>query len=285
MFLLIAILILSSEVFLAQLPSESLRNVRVVGGQKAVEGQFPYMVALRASYRPREHGCGGFIIASRWIGSVAHCMRHPNAHMLTIAVVGTTRTSVGGTVYRFSYWLNHPDYVVAERMNDIGIGRTRSEIVFTTLVQPIPLGSEFIGAGVRATISGWGTLDFPLPIGQFAEDLHWVTLTTVTNEVCKERMIPTERHRIYDKNICTYDGVGVGACNGDSGSPLTAGGYVIGAVSWALPCAREFSLSSRRNFQISFKYLISWITWSLSSHFLLSTLDDANYVETFASYL
>lgn len=211
-----------------------------MGGQKAVEGDFPFMVALRPSYTPREHGCGGFIISSRWIGSVAHCMLNPLSHLLVLAVVGTLKTSDPGTVYRFSFWMNHPHYVVSERMNDIGIGRTRSAIIFTPLIQPIPLGSEFIGTGIKSNISGWGTLDYPLPIGRFAEDLHWVELMTITNEECKERMIPEERHRIFDENICTYDGPGVGACNGDSGSPLSAGGAVIGIVSWALPCARKF---------------------------------------------
>lgn len=220
---------------------ENERVGRIVGGEKAIEGQFPFMVALRASYSPREHGCGGFIIASRWIGSVAHCNRHYLTHLLTLAVVGTTKTSERGTVYRFAFWRNHPEYDVVERKHDIGIGRTRSEIVFTPLVQPVPLGSEFVGADVAAIISGWGTLDVPIPIGRFAEDLHYLNVTTVTNERCKETMIESERHRIYDESICTYDGPGVGACSGDSGSPLTAGGFVIGAVSWALPCAREYS--------------------------------------------
>lgn len=215
------------------------RSGRVVGGQKAEEGQFPYMVALRPSFSPFVHGCGAFIITSRWIGSVAHCMLNPIAHLLTLAVVGTTRTSAGGTVYRFAYWINHPNYVYYERQNDIGVGRTRSEIIFTPLVQPIPLGSDFIGAGVKATISGWGTLDYPIPIGQFTEELQWVTLTTVTNEECVERMIQSQRHRIFNESICTYDGPGVGACSGDSGSPLAADGFVIGIVSWAVPCARK----------------------------------------------
>lgn len=205
-----------SIAFCAMIPTGESRSGRIVGGQKAVEGQFPFMVALRPSYRPRQHGCGGFIINNRWIGSVAHCWLNPVSHLLTLAVVGTLKTSETGVVYRFAYWMNHPEYSVYERKNDIGLGRTRSEIIFTLLVQPIALGSNFVGAGVRATISGWGTLDYPLPIGVFAEDLHWLALTTITNEECKERMYPEARHMIYDESICTYDGPGIGACNGEN---------------------------------------------------------------------
>lgn len=234
------LIILCLVTFVATEPQfNSDKDVRIVGGQRAAEGQFPYMVSLRPSYTPREHGCGGFIINSRWVGSVAHCMVNPISHMLVLAVVGTIRQSVGGTVYRLAIWFNHPAYMYAERLHDIGIGRTRTEIIFTPLVQPIPLGSDYVGAGVQATISGWGTLDYPLPIGRFSEYLQWITLTTITNEECVERTIPDWRFMVNDENICTYDGAGVGACNGDSGSPLTAGGFVIGAVSWALPCARK----------------------------------------------
>lgn len=237
MLVLFIILGIISVVSCIPLLSDKNRIGKIVNGEKAVKGQFPYMVALRPSYRRFEHGCGGFIISSRWIGSVAHCMVNPLARLLTIAVVGTIRTSVGGTAYRFEFWFNHPEYVYYERKNDIGIGRTRTTITFTPLIQPIPLGSKFIGAGVSAVISGWGTFDYPIPIGRFAEDLHWITLTTITNEECIERTLPQQRHMVYDENICTYDGPGVGACSGDSGSPLTAGGTVIGAVSWAAQCA------------------------------------------------
>ena len=237
MFSAILIVGIFSVVSGTQFFGDTVRSGRIVNGIKAVEGQFPYMVALRPSFRPFEHGCGGFIISSRYIGSVAHCMRSPLAHLITIAVVGTTRTSVGGTAYRFLFWFNHPEYVALERKNDIGLGRTRTEIFFTSLIQPIPLGSDFVGAGVKAVISGWGTFDHPIPIGEFAEDLHWITFTTITNEECVERTRPVERHLVFDESICTYDGPGVGACSGDSGSPLTAGGSVIGAVSWSAQCA------------------------------------------------
>jgi hypothetical protein len=196
------------------IPVDNKRTGRIVGGQKAVEGQFPYMVALRSALRKDEHGCGGFIINSRWIGSVAHCMLNPIANILTVAIVGTTKTSDFSTFYRFSIWFNHPEYVSNLRRHDIGLGRTRTEIIFTPLVQPIALGSEFVGAGIKAVISGWGTPDYPLPIGQFREDLYWIEFTTISNEECIERTIPQWQHMVSDENICTFDGPGVGACNG-----------------------------------------------------------------------
>lgn len=62
MFRLTFLLVLASVALVA---AATTRNGKIVGGQKAVEGQFPYMVSLRPSHTPRTHGCGGFIINSR----------------------------------------------------------------------------------------------------------------------------------------------------------------------------------------------------------------------------
>lgn len=44
---------------------------RIVGGQTAQEGQFPYQVSLRAN---GNHFCGGSIVNEYWIVTAAHCL-------------------------------------------------------------------------------------------------------------------------------------------------------------------------------------------------------------------
>lgn len=44
---------------------------RVVGGDRADEGQFPYVISLR---RGDDHMCGGSIINEYWILTAAHCL-------------------------------------------------------------------------------------------------------------------------------------------------------------------------------------------------------------------
>lgn len=44
---------------------------RIVGGNEAVPGQFPYQISLR---KDDAHICGGSIITADWILTAAHCV-------------------------------------------------------------------------------------------------------------------------------------------------------------------------------------------------------------------
>lgn len=176
---------------------------KIVGGQTARPGQFPYQVSLRST--TNAHFCGGFIINSRWVGSAAHCTigRSPAN---TRVVVGAQNRINGGTTLTVSRIVNHPSYSSTTLNNDISVIQTTNEIVETVNIRRIPLGSAFVTSGV-AIGSGWGQTSNP---GSAAAELQFVQVEVITNESCRARLSATQAARIFDSVICTSSPVNFG---------------------------------------------------------------------------
>ncbi|XP_055692564.1 trypsin alpha-3-like [Lutzomyia longipalpis] len=217
----------------------------IVGGNTASPGQFPYQASLRTS--ANAHFCGGSIANNRWIVSAAHCTVGRTTGN-TIVVLGAHSRTAGGTTHQLSRIVNHPQYNANTIANDVSVVQTANAIVFTNLIQPIPLGSNHIGGGVTAVASGWGLTSSP---GSLAANLQFVHVQTLTNANCRNN-IGGNGALVFDHKICAGGVVGQGVCTADSGGPLAAGNTCIGIVSWGIPCARGFPdvydrVSSHRN--------------------------------------
>lgn len=180
---------------------------RIVGGQTAIPGQFPYQASVRGM--DNRHFCGGYVINSRWVGSAAHCtITHNGAN--TIVVLGAQNRVVGGITHSVSRIVNHPNYVAITLFNDISLIQTVNEIIVTATVRPIPLGSAFISGGA-AVISGWGQTSNP---GSHADELQFINVNVITNENCRSRLSMSNAMRIFNSTICTLPPVGKGVCIG-----------------------------------------------------------------------
>lgn len=130
---------------------------RIVGGETARPGQFPYQVSLRR-VATGNHFCGGSIIRSNWILSVTHCLVESEPSSIFV-VAGAHTLSAGGTVYNVSQIVLHEKFNATYKENDIALIRTTVDIAFNQRVRPIVLGNEdYILAGVPARTSGWGRL-------------------------------------------------------------------------------------------------------------------------------
>jgi len=202
---------------------------RIVGGNTAQPGQFPYQTSMRTL--ANGHFCGGFIINGRWAGCAAHCTINRNSGNMVV-VVGAHNRITGGTTIGVSRVVNHPNYSAATLNNDISVVETSSEITFSATVQPIALGQTLVTDGASVG-SGWGQTTHP---GAAAADLQYVNVAIITNDDCRSRLSAGNALRIFDSIICSLSPSGQGKCMGDSGGPLTQNGAVIGAVSWGVPC-------------------------------------------------
>lgn len=161
-FAILAVIVGSCVSFRLDAPAKS---IRLVGGETARPGQFPYQVSLR---RPQKfsnkivvfrHRCGGSIISNRWVLSAAHCTQgtYSNASSLSV-FVGAHNISNDGRAYALDRIVNHPLYQASEIFrNDLCLLRTSESIRFSNIVRAIPLRRKFVAGGAKATISGWGS--------------------------------------------------------------------------------------------------------------------------------
>jgi secreted trypsin-like serine protease len=223
--------------------AKSVYEPRIIGGDDAAEGQFPYQVSLRRREVNR-HFCGGSILSNRFILTAAHCLQNDNADPNNVfAVVGAYRQTEGGVKVELDTLTPHDGFDIRELIHDIGIIRTAEEITFTDLIQPIALPTSQLNGMTRVVLSGWGkhqsAASFATPdILQFSE------LTAIGQDECKSRYddVPMLQAKIHESVVCTLDKKKGGACHGDSGGPLVdpAHKIQIGVVSWGVPCAKGF---------------------------------------------
>lgn len=75
-------------------------------------------------------------------------------------------------------------------------------------------------------------------LGQTSDTLQWISLTTISNTMCKSIHGTSDAEKITDASLCTYTGVGMGMCQNDSGGPLVYNNELVGIISWGVACAQ-----------------------------------------------
>ena len=126
--------------------------------------------------------------------------------------VGSITRNSGGVIYPSERLIFHPERNGTARAFEVSMIMTTIPIVFTNLVQPIALGSAFIGDFISATLAGWGrTTTTPNSVATTLQFLH---VPTLMNGDCRSRHTPGNAALIHDSTICTYLRRNTGHCVG-----------------------------------------------------------------------
>ncbi|XP_049962284.1 trypsin-1-like [Schistocerca serialis cubense] len=218
---------------------------RIVGGQDATKGQFPYQVSLQwVVLGISSHTCGGSIISTKAVLTAGHCTQSGLLGYY-VAVAGEHDLSADeGTeqTIEVADQILHPDYKPWGNVaiNDVAVFTLQSELTLDTYVQKIalPVADSVPTAGSIAALSGWGSTKSGI-LPHDPDILQYVDVSVIGMTECYELL--DNYSALNDNNVCTGPVTGgIAACTGDSGGPLAQDGTVIGIVSWGLmPCGSE----------------------------------------------
>nr|DAA64583.1 TPA_exp: chymotrypsin 8 [Locusta migratoria] len=205
---------------------------RIVGGQDAVPGQFPYQVSLQyVTWEFTLIECTGSLITPMRVLTAGHCC-------------GATNTAVAGVVdldgceeakqeSKVLDQIYHPDFPVGYYgiyANDIAVFTLETAFTLNEYVQTIPLATAGSIPTVNSSAVGsaWGSSP---------DNLQWVELSIIDYETCRQLVDDLGvigENFVVDTMVCTVPITdGVGLCSGDSGGPLVQDGALIGIAQWS----------------------------------------------------
>uniref|UniRef100_A0A3P9PSX4 ST14 transmembrane serine protease matriptase a n=1 Tax=Poecilia reticulata TaxID=8081 RepID=A0A3P9PSX4_POERE len=220
-------------------------STRIVGGEDAAQGEFPWQVSLH--FQTYGHVCGASIISENWLVTAAHCVQSDASHRfgepakweVYLGLHDQRKIESFVVKRKLKQIISNPNYNPNTFNNDIALMELDSPIKFSDYIQPIclPNNDYKVPVGETVFITGFGATREG---GTAAKVLQKAEVRIINYSECNKLM----SYRLTSKMFCA--GVltgGVDACQGDSGGPLNIleGDYMLlaGVVSWGDGCARR----------------------------------------------
>ncbi|KAK3531475.1 hypothetical protein QTP70_022104, partial [Hemibagrus guttatus] len=221
------------------------KHNRIVGGQNADVGEWPWQVSLH--YQTSGHVCGASIISNKWLLSAAHCFmtgdpayREPENWMTYSGMNDQQKDEKSVQMREVKTIITHSDYNQMTFDNDIAVLELKEPLEFSSTVHPVclPSSSHVFPPGMNCWVTGWGALREG---GSIANVLQKAMVKIINDTVCDS----VTEGQVTSRMMCSgFLNGGVDACQGDSGGPLVCVSeaniwFQCGIVSWGEGCARR----------------------------------------------
>ena len=203
----------------------------VVGGTRAAQGEFPFMVRLSM-------GCGGALYTKQIVLTAAHCVSRTGANTSITATVGVVDLqSSSAQKIRSTYVYQSPTYGTSTG-GDWALIKLASPV---SGLSTLPIATTTAYNNGTFTVAGWGAATEG---GSQQRYLLKATVPFVDDATCVAQggsypdLIPSAE--ICAGNLASG---GVDTCQGDSGGPMfrrdaNNAWIQVGIVSWGDGCAR-----------------------------------------------
>lgn len=226
---------------------------RIVGGQDAPDGVWPWHVSILVDFSPV---CGGSLINEQWVLTAASCVdRSSSIQQYTVLLGAHQLLNLSQNVefYPLQKILIHPNYLgkAGSFSADIALLKLASPVPFTSHILPICLPQSYddFSRNTNCWIAGWGNtgkdeqLSAPLTLQEAKVPIisrrdcnnfyNAVPFRGMNQEPIKPDMICTG-YTQGRKSFCQGDGGGALVCK--VGRRWTQAGI----VSWGVGCGKYF---------------------------------------------
>ncbi|WP_031072790.1 S1 family peptidase [Streptomyces sp. NRRL S-118] len=218
--------VILAAISLQPLSSAQAAPQPVVGGTRAAQGEFPWMVRLSM-------GCGGALYTQQIVLTAAHCVSGSGNNTSITATAGVVDLqSTSAIKVKSTKVLQAPGY------NGKGKDWALIKLARPINLPTLPIATTAAYNSGTFTVAGWGAAREG---GSQQRYLLKAQVPFVSDASCQQSygndLVPGEE-------ICAgYAQGGVDTCQGDSGGPMfrkdNTGAWIqVGIVSWGEGCAR-----------------------------------------------